>query len=533
MAEPHIPVRRESLSCRICNEVLRNPATIPCGHNFCMLCIQDSWDNEERNSYCCSCPECYRTFSPRPYLIRNTTLADLVKDTERCKGGAGSERKQHCSTGRAGEPQSLKRSWTPTVRGTSENNMCWKHNSPLEVYCCTDEQIICAVCASAEHTGHRTERVSEERRRKQEELKDIKKKSKHTLQTQEKEWKNVRETLKQIQEGAREAEDHCESVVAALIDSLQRHYGSVRELIEAQERAAAAQVQSSLHNLELKMEGIKQRDAELDRLSLADNDVHFLQKWPSLCENDTFHEVSEGQLLPFEAIKRAVDQLGTQLEAFCDKEFAAISQTDFSTVTSTHTGQTVEPQTRAEFLEYACELSLDPNTAHEDLVLSHRDKEVRLYPQTRRDPAARHPERFIHRRQVLCREGLQAERCYYEVEVHGDKAEVALAYKGLDRKSRTSLSAFGGNAKSWSLDRSRTYSVSHRSDGIQLTTAPSHHRIGVYLKFKEGTMIFYEVSDSMKFLYKVETTFTEPLYPGFWLGEKCCIRLCDLRQEGL
>lgn len=183
-------------------------------------------------------------------------------------------------------------------------------------------------------------------------------------------------------------------------------------------------------------------------------------------------------------------------------------------------------------LSDACGLSLDPTTAHDDLLISAADSEVRLNPLQYKTPSAvRYPQRFLHRRQVLCREGLQAERCYYEIEVEGGKAEIALAYEGIDRKSRTRLSAFGGNANSWSLDRSTYYSVSHEADSIQLTTQPSHRRLGVYLKFKEGTLSFYEVSDSMKFLYKVEAKFTEPLYPGFWLGEKCCIRICDLRQD--
>lgn len=238
----------------------------------------------------------------------------------------------------------------------------------------------------------------------------------------------------------------------------------------------------------------------------------------------------------------------------------------FSGVTSAQIEQNVEPTTRVQFLQCefilcprltvhlsllvtttaflksffnlflflfmvsdACELTLDPTTAHDNLVVSTGGKAVKFSPQINK--SIRYPERFLHRCQVLCREGLQAERCYYEIEVEGDKAEIALAYKRIDRKSRTNLSAFGGNANSWSLDRSRDYSVSHNSDSIRLTASPSHHRIGVYLKFKEGTLSFYEVSDSMKFLYKVEAKFTESLYPGFWLGEKCCIRICDLRQE--
>ncbi|KAK2862145.1 hypothetical protein Q5P01_001678 [Channa striata] len=170
---------------------------------------------------------------------------------------------------------------------------------------------------------------------------------------------------------------------------------------------------------------------------------------------------------------------------------------DLPEVKSALTQQNVEPETRAQFLQYACELTLNPDTAHEDLVVSKGDKEVNIKPQGYKFTSVRYPERFMYRRQVLCREGLQAERCYYEVEVEGDKVEIALAYKTIDRKSRSER----------------------------------HPRIGVYLKFKEGTLSFYEVSDSMKFLYRVEAKFTDLLYPGFWLGEKSFIRICDLRQQ--
>lgn len=180
----------------------------------------------------------------------------------------------------------------------------------------------------------------------------------------------------------------------------------------------------------------------------------------------------------------------------------------------------------------ACELSLDPTTAHQDLVISEGEKKVMLCHPRSKNPGVQHPERFTHRLQVLCREALQG-NCYYEVEVEGDKAEIALAYKGIDRKSRTKRSAFGANANSWSLDCSKNYSVSHESKSVLLSTPPSHHRIGVYLQFQKGTLSFYEVPGTMKFLYKVEGSFREPLYPGFWLGENCCIRICDLRQNRL
>ncbi|XP_070815586.1 tripartite motif-containing protein 16-like protein [Chaetodon trifascialis] len=530
MAEPHIPVRMNHLRCPVCFKILRTPVTVPCGHNFCLQCIQRCWDRDKRSNSPCSCPECGHTFPSRPRLIMNTTLADLVRDTEQRDAGSESWKQTHSRV----STQAPKRASSCTETGSP---LCWRHNCILDVYCCTDEEIICAVCASSEHIGHTIGSVMGERKRKQEELKNMQMKSQQVLQEQEKKCNKLWETLQQIEEEARKTEDSCEGILTRVIDSLQRHYLSVKELIGAQEKAAAAQVQISLQTLQMKMEQMRERSTQMDCLAQTDNDVHFLKKWLSLrhcCEKDhlrPLHRDSEDPLLPFKSTKRAVEELGRHLEEFCDKEFISISQTGLPGVNNAE--QTAEPKTRAEFLQYACGLSLDPATAHEDLLISHGDKEVRLSPIKFKSPTGCNSERFVHRRQLLCREGLQAERCYYEIELEGDKAEIALAYKTIDRKSRTKLSAFGANINSWSLDRSAHYSVSHRADSIQLTTTPNHHRIGVYLEFKKGTLSFYEVSDSMTFLYKVEATFTEPLYPGFWLSENCCIRICDLRRHRL
>ncbi|XP_033938843.1 tripartite motif-containing protein 16-like [Pseudochaenichthys georgianus] len=436
---------------------------------------------------------------------------------------------------------SKKRPCPLTDTGPSAGStLCEKHRSPLENYCCNDRRLICALCAVSEHRGHSIGTVGEERRRKQRELNNMQTNSKQILQKEENKLKHMGKTLEQIQEEGRETQHYCESVLVGVIDCLQRYYMLVRELIRGQE----AQAQSSLQTLE----ELNERDVELHRLAKTDNDVHFLQKWSSLrCLTDTdllypLQEVSEDPLLPFEFTKRAVEQLGEQLQDICDKEFASILHTaggeeqqqsgGVSGVTNTEQNME-EPETRADFLQYACRLSLDRTTAHKDLTFAAGDTEVRLNSPKMNDLGLHSPDRFIHRMQVLCKEGLHADRCYYEVEVEGDKAEIALAYRGMNRKTRTRLSAFGANAFSWSLDRASKYSVSHRADSVQLTSSPSHSRIGVYLKFKEGTLAFYEVSgsDSMKFLYKLQATFTEPLYPGFWLEKGCCIRICDLPER--
>uniref|UniRef100_A0A7N6BGN9 RING-type domain-containing protein n=1 Tax=Anabas testudineus TaxID=64144 RepID=A0A7N6BGN9_ANATE len=76
MAQQGIQLDREKLSCSICLDLLKDPVTIPCGHSYCMNCIESCWD-EEAPKQTHSCPQCRQTFTPRPALVKNTLLADL------------------------------------------------------------------------------------------------------------------------------------------------------------------------------------------------------------------------------------------------------------------------------------------------------------------------------------------------------------------------------------------------------------------------------------------------------------------------
>lgn len=117
--------------------------------------------------------------------------------------------------------------------------------------------------------------------------------------------------------------------------------------------------------------------------------------------------------------------------------------------------------------------------------------------------------------QVLCREGISGTRCYWEVDWKGTEVDVAVSYRGIHRKGSGNECSLGWNDKSWSLYCSDSkYSFVHNNQSKDIPASVSS-RIGVYVDHTAGTLAFYKVSQGMQLLHRVQTTFTQPLYPAF------------------
>lgn len=117
--------------------------------------------------------------------------------------------------------------------------------------------------------------------------------------------------------------------------------------------------------------------------------------------------------------------------------------------------------------------------------------------------------------QVLCKESVTGTRCYWEVDWRGTEIDIAVTYRGIRRKGEGNECSLGWNNKSWSLYCSDSkFSFVHNNKSTDIPAPVSSH-IGVYLDYAAGTLAFYSVSDGMKLLHRVHTTFTEPLYPAF------------------
>ncbi|XDV26075.1 hypothetical protein PO909_029873 [Leuciscus waleckii] len=173
--------------------------------------------------------------------------------------------------------------------------------------------------------------------------------------------------------------------------------------------------------------------------------------------------------------------------------------------------------------KYSHQFTLDPNTVNK---LLHLSEENRVVTFTNTDQHyTDHPDRFYLYPQVLCRESVCG-RCYWEIE-WVRSVLISVSYESISRKGSGDECVFGRNDQSWSLSCSpSSYSFIHNNIKTDLHVKSIRHRIGVYVDHSAGTLSFYSVSDTMSLIHTVQTTFTQPLYPGFYVYSGSSVKLC-------
>uniref|UniRef100_A0A3P9P104 Protein PML-like n=1 Tax=Poecilia reticulata TaxID=8081 RepID=A0A3P9P104_POERE len=555
MAQRGISLDEHMLRCAICLDLLKDPVTIPCGHNYCSECIKNHWKEQDQKAIY-SCPQCREVFIPRPVVGKNTMLAQLVEEMKKVAlqdaphlhryVGPGDVSCDFC-TGRKMkatksclqclasycdlhlqphyDSPAFKTHKLVTASADIQENICSLHNKMKELFCRSDQQTICFLCSMDEHKGHDTVSAAAERTEWQQELgprrQDI--------------WQRVQDR--------EEALKVCD----------------VQQLIGSQQEAEMRRVEELQQRVQQEISELTRRDHELEKLSHTEDHVQFLRRYPSLISlgPSTNSDITIRSPSYFNQITYAVTELIQKLQDTLRQEWTRISSIEPSAPIYTSSSQSKtsqaaafpalteskvpprgspqnhskvssptnptpdqskaapnhtpgEPKTRTEFLPYACRLILDPNTANKMLVLSGQN--MRVTRGKKKQSYPNHPERFTDRFQVLSREGLTG-RCYWEVEWSGI-VSVAVAYKHIVRAGGTS--GFGDNKMSWAL---YCHNNKYIHDGRSLDLpAPPCSRIGVYLDHEAGVLSFYSISSTMALLHRVQAAFTQPLHAGICVG---------------
>ncbi|ROJ33221.1 Tripartite motif-containing protein 16 [Anabarilius grahami] len=532
MAEARIS--QEELMCSVCLDLLKDPVAIPCGHSYCKICITGCWDQEDQMRVY-SCPQCRQTFSPRPALAKNIILAEMVEKLKitfpaDCYAGAGDVQCDVCTGTQHKAVKSClvclnsycqnhleqhetffkgKRHNLTEATGRLQEMICKKHDKILEVFCHTDQKCICVLCMMDEHKNHDTVSAAAQRTEKQHQLKETQRWFQQRIQQREKDLQQLREAVESHKRSAQTAVEDSERIFTELIRSIERSRSEATQRIRDQEKTAVSRAEGRLERLEQEINDLRRRDAELEQLSHTQDHIHFLQSFQSLSAPPESTDVNDdpfSSLSSFDVVRESVRQLRDKLEDFCKEELKKISDR----VTFTN----IVPRTRKDFLQYSHQLNLDLNTVNKYLRLSEKNRVITFTDTAQ--PYPDHPDRFDVWCQVLCRESVCG-HCYWEIEWSGECVCISVSYKSISRKGSGNECVFGSNDQSWSLIcSSSSYSFSHNNIVTKLPVKSISSRIGVYVDHSAGTLSFYSVSgDTMSLIHTVQTTFTQPLYPGF------------------
>lgn len=578
MAEPMSP---DYFSCPLCTELLRDPVAIPCGHSFCMDCISGYW-NEADYTGIYICPQCRITFTQRPVLRPNATLTKVAEKIKKtglalnalqpssppsansyagpsdvpCDFCSGKKLKavKSCLNCLASycekhlkphyESATFKRHKLVDELGNLDRKICPQHQKSLELFCRTDQMCICAICTVSEHKGHDIVSAEAERGEKQKLLGVSQADIRQKCQQRTKELEELKTAVDSLKSSAQRAMTESKKMFDEMISSIERMRSEVTKLININEKAAFGQAEGLMERLEQEIDELKKKETGLKQLYSTEDHIHFLQNFNYLCTptDDGFvPRVSLNPDFSFAAARKAVAEIKERLEEFGREELLKISKSVNEVPVYTMSNRTrekssrvkeiavdsvapMEPKTRSDFLKYFCQLKFDPSTAYKELHLSDSHRKV---TRTRDlQPYSDSPERFDSFAQVLCREALSGGRFYWEIEWSGEFS-MGVAYKSISRKGKGSLCLLGYNDKSWSLlCHDSGYSAWHnRVD--KTIQAPHSPRIGVYLDHRAGVLAFYSIGEIMTLLHRFETTFTEPLFPGFGVGTS--VKICQLK----
>jgi tripartite motif-containing protein 39 len=534
MVSPSSLLSEEQFQCAICLDVFTDPVSIPCGHNFCKACIKGYWDSTDL----CQCPLCNKIFHRRPESDVNRTLKGVaehfkglrVRDREDsaaepgevvcdvCTGRKRKARKSclicltsYCDTHLEHHQiaPALKRHQLIDPVKNLEDKVCKKHNKLLKLFCRTDQTCVCQFCSETDHKAHNSIPLEEECDQRKAQLGKTEAKVKQMIQEH-------LQKVKEIKHSVDLSKRHTEmdifgkvQVFTALVHSIERFQAELIGVIDQKQEAVDRWGEGLVKELEQEITELKRISSELGQLSHTEDYLQLLQSSPSWClsvKTKNWSEISVQSHLRMGYMKRAVSQLEDKLMSKV-KRFHNEMENELRTL--------CEAKTK-KIQQYAMDVTLDPDTAHPELILSVDGKQVRCGDQSQN--FLRNPKRFTYTYSVLGKEGFSSGKSYFEVQVKGKTEwDLGVATESINRQGWLPLSPEDG-LWTFGLDTDNDYMPNDPKVHYYLKKKPQ--KVGVFVDYEEGRVSIYDVDATARSHICSFTgyKFTEKLYPYFHCG---------------
>nr|XP_004670967.2 E3 ubiquitin-protein ligase TRIM38 [Jaculus jaculus] len=442
----------EIATCSMCMNLMTFPVSIPCGHTYCQICIISFYNEQCKTTACTSaaCPRCGGLFS-LDNCRSNKELQNIIEVIKE-------------------------------MEKKDQETLCGKHGEKLGLFCEDEGQLVCWRCErEAQHKGH-------------------------TVTFVEDVCQDYREKLQKTVTRLEALYDEC----------------------AAQKSLVAMQINHWKENIEMCRQKIKQ-DFQHVQDFLLEEEKSYLWRLETE-ENQTLSRLRVGALNLEEKsdeLRSYIEELKAKCQGSPQKLLQNVRDTlDRSSAIKVPTLEKIplEIHTTCEVSELyldvrqmlkRCEVSvtLDPDTAHPDLVLSEDQRQVSRGGCFQENLEAS-PRRFTAFPCVLGCEGFTSGRHYFEVDVGSGTAwDVGICMETVQR---------GANMKQEPEFGFWTIRLCKAHDYVALTSTPTPlnpskplHLVGIFLDYEAGLVSFYNMTAGSHIFTFPKASFSHTLRPYF------------------
>ncbi|XP_016398630.1 zinc-binding protein A33-like isoform X2 [Sinocyclocheilus rhinocerous] len=472
-----------------------------------MVCIRSHRDC----SPCTRCPLCGKAFDSKQDFNINRTIKEFAEGIKRKRIQEKAEvscdscpKKKmrtaiksclHCGTSFCEshlEPHKtaeklMKHKLINPVKNLEEY-ICKNHERPLDLYCKDDQTAICQFCIESDHRNHNTVPLETES------LKLLMNKKIAVQQEIQEKLRKSKEIKHSARFNKQAKEKEIEENIKFFKDVFDRSNAALLELTEEKHKETERRGKELIRELNEEIVELKRRQTELEQLSHPMDFTQIISLLRNPIYTKSSKNISISALEPGDILRKTI----SHLQSVLDEKMR----------------ETVGRELRS-IQHYAVDVTLDPDTAHPELMLSDDGKKVWNTVKSQKTPDT--PKRFNYCSCVLGKEGFSSQKFYYEVQVSGMEWDLGVAKESIDRKGDIGLNPENGYWTIWLRNRDE-YAANDRTP-VPLTLKEKPVKVGVFVDFEGGLISFYDVEARYHIYSFTGQSFPENLYPYFSPGE--------------
>ncbi|XP_078501935.1 E3 ubiquitin-protein ligase TRIM39-like [Lissotriton helveticus] len=471
---------KEEATCSICLEYFSDPVSVECGHVFCLSCITRCWEGLQTDFPCPECREISRSKIPRPHR-RLGNIVELLKQLH-----------------------------TPSATPQGEN-LCREHDEKLKLFCEDDQEPICVICReSKDHKAHSVLPM-------QEAAQEYKKTLHGQVERLKKELEFLQTWLAEESKTASKVEGNFKNQVGVIRSTFEL----LKTFLDKEEQ----QLLSKLENEHKEnMKNIQEKLSDLEKQQSTHQDI--ITEMEGKCQQQDVELLKDVKIFlnrcntvkaqkpPEDAVvERTLKSIGEN-SSLQDK-LLELKETFPAELESSYIkpGESTFPTERewTYIRSWATAVTLDPDTAYRELILSEDGRSVR-HGDIKQDLSDT-PQRFTTFSDVLGTQKLSSGRHYWEVE-WGYKTIFTLGVcdEAVSRKGQSTPSPENGY---WTVSLSDGKYEANTSLLTPLFPSVPPKAVALFLDYEAGRLSVYNVNDRSQLFTFSGASFPPTLRPFF------------------